>query len=1011
MSVLRLFSSSSSLVGFLLLVMLVGASGGGFFLLLAAPHPQAIDVGAPSDARYIDGFFRSEHADDLTFRWSSPDSRLLLYGAGAGSAVLSLRLHSDAPATHGRQDMQVGQGDQFTAHFALSPGWRSYHLLLPPGAATGPGFAARPVPLTSSKNHPDSRDRRNLGAPLDWVALQPLDGLPAPAGVPVQRALLLVWGVGVLAGAFWLLNNLLEPRRSLAAELHHLALQIAAAALILALWIWRSPSTLAWTWHDSPRYLAVATVVVAGALLVERLVGRALRRGIARLAERAHRLSSFCLRVGRGGLLAWLLPLDVVAHLVMFLPLPVEWRGSAAWVVVGVPGALLLPLLLCSEERDTLAHTFTGLCGALLLPPLLLLPIHALPGVPPWWLLPLAADLLALVGVWVLWRERGSAGHEEWHAGRGWPLLAVLLVGALIRLLYLGSAEFQGDEAQVMLLAAGVRHGNDDILMLHRKGPMEILFVAVPLVITSHTHEWVARLPFALAGVGNLLGVYLLATRMFRSAAVGLVAAGVLALEGFLIGFSRIVQYQNVVVLMTIAALWCCWCCYERGSTRSLVLAAAFAAVALLSHYDGIFGLPAMAWLVVAGSVRHGWGVRAWVGKLRLPLLVGGGLLLSFYLPFVLHEHFHRTFTYLVDMRVGDRDLIGLVFNNLVDYYHLASFYNTTFEVKTLAAVLATAFFSWLWVYGHPRWVGRGLALLLLAGCLVTLWNPAQFEFNEELNWAIIAFGLPVVGLALSPSISAHMRAVVIWFGVPFIAEAFLIADPNTHFYTMHAAAAVLVGLFVVQSVRWLRARRLGWVLSPLALWSAALLLLALPYIYLVFLRQSPEYERFFPEWRPGIYIADYGDETPRGSYFGFPHRDGWKAVEVLYQQGVFQGTYNTNQKEVITTWYVRSGERAVGDATPDYYFGVRAKGYFFIPKRYHLNGSIYIDGIRMMDIYSPALVGEQQVFHLHNYAPIFNQQPVPDIPFEWERFQIMPHKTPRLKELEELQQDQAGEE
>ena len=92
--------------------------------------------------------------------------------------------------------------------------------------------------------------------------------------------------------------------------------------------------------------------------------------------------------------------------------------------------------------------------------------------------------------------------------------------------------------------------------------------------------------------------------------------------------------------------------------------------------------------------------------------------------------------------------------------------------------------------YGRPRLLGAALAGLLLLGCALLLWAPERFVLVGG-NWAILAFGLPLAGLILSPATPPPLRTLLIWFAAPFIAESFLIDDPKTHFYTMDAAAAL----------------------------------------------------------------------------------------------------------------------------------------------------------------------------------------------------------------------------
>ncbi|HWQ12134.1 MAG TPA: glycosyltransferase family 39 protein [Roseiflexaceae bacterium] len=758
--------------------------------------------------------------------------------------------------------------------------------------------------------------------------------------------------------------------------------------------------------------------------------------------------------------------LTLAAHLALALPLSATWRGVVAHLLLMLPGALLAPLLFRRSE-DGLARAFLALCGAIAVPPLLLLPIQAAPGPIPWWAPLLAADgVSVLAGIFLFLQTRGprrearDARPETQDARRAThdarsvscllspaALVLVLALAAALRLPFLGGAEFQGDEGRAVLMAADMLHGADDILLLHKKGPLEVLLPAGPLVITGHLDELVARLPFALAGVGAPLGAYLLARRMFTppvhapavGALAGLLAALALALDGFMIGFSRIVQYQSALVLLACGALYCAWRFYEGGPLprRYLLCAAALAAVALLAHFDALSALPALGWLVLAGAWRRRWPPARWATNLLPAALLGTALLAAFFVPFALHERFGRTLEYLAG-RTGQGDAAIALYNNLSYYAEVATFYNTTFVMAALAAALAGGALAWLLRYLRPRALGVLLAALLATGVLLAALAPERLQIAERLNVAALLFGLPLAGLALAPRTPAGLRATVLWFGAGFLGQAFLVARPNTHFYVLHTAAALLAGLAVARlwfagdwkrkdeprrhegtkarssegsrAASWLENARATSILRVLAssclrvsragliVAGVALLLLAVPYAYILFLRQEPEYRRTFPEHRPPIYRAAYGDEAPRFANFGFPHRAGWKAVGELYARGVIRGSYIANEEELITGWYLRGAFRCPIFA--DYVLlathpldRVRLdEGE--VRDTYHLLGIVTTDGIGKMEIWSRAPVGaEPRAFELRELAPAFDERPVWDFPTQRSLAEVTPQR------------------
>ncbi len=956
-----------------LLVVLLLLGGAAVLLLTTAlrtPFAWALDVGTPPDSRFLANFFAPEQGGDTTFRWSGPGSRLLLPAASRHPLRLTLRLNGDMLQQHSDGRLHL-QREQHDIAFVVAPGWHRYHVLLP--AAGGRG-APPPVALVSALHYAGPADGRSLGVPLDWLAVASLQ------------------------------------------HSHRSALP-AAAVLLLAL-----PAAVLLLAQGAPR---------------------------ARLAQRAARAMPHAARLAQPAVLL------LAAHVLLFAPLPVAWRGVGAVLLLALPGMLLARLLFGSDALSHLERLFLALCGAIAGAALLLLALQAVPGPLHRWLLLLVCDTLSIAliahhlkrkksnpppashstlpaplslssagffqrvrGLWAYPTplEGGGEGRMTHHdaisrknAHLRDPLAPIhpppfslllfpfaLLIGVVLRLLFLGSAEFQGDEGLALLAAAGVLHGRDDVLLLRPKGPVEALLPAGVMVLSGHINEWVARLPFALAGIGVLVGVFLLAQRMAthteneRHCALcplpfALLTFTILALDGFLIAYSRIVQYQSIVMLMGTGALWCCWRFYSGVSAplRHLLSAAVLAGVGMLAHYDGIFVLPAMAWLVLAGGWRRGWQWRQWLAGVGAPALVGVVLLLSFYLPLVMHEHFTTHTMRYLEWRVGQQAGSSTLFNNLPGYYAQATFYNTTFQVHALALVLLVALLWWAFRYVKPHIVGGLLAAVLLAGVVLLVAAPHRFVVGlagGQQNLAILCFALPLAGLAGSPATPPPLRMALIWFAVPFTAMSFCIEVPNTHYYTMDAAAALLIAWALAQGWQWLAAQRWRWAQRGGLLAGACLLLLTLPYLAVLYVQQEPEYQRSFPAARAPLYRAGYGDSLPTGGYFGFPHRDGWKVIGELYRRGELQGSYSSNQKERMTAWYTRGAPRCSDN--PDYYFLARGQSYV-VPAGYALQGYVLVGNRRAMDIYGRERVAVPQGYTLAEMAGVFDAQALPDFPLE----------------------------
>jgi hypothetical protein len=954
---------------------------------LLAPRPWLVQAGAPGDAYVFTDTYPPERGE-TPLRWTREAAGLRLHGAYAGPIALELRLYRDpaaAAAAAGSTALRAGATE--LGSFAATAGWRRYALALPPGVALSP------LTLTSTTFQPGGGDARELGLAIGELRARPLAGA-APLGYALGRAAWFAALLGLAGAAAWLLDAWClgaagergRPWRALAF--------VAGLGGTLALWAWLGPLSLAWALPT--RWVAVGLGGAAvGALAAGvALAGRAARAPAEQGGLRPRQATSWA---ALGAL--------ILAHLALMAPLSTPWRGAAALLILLTPGALAA-LALLWEESDLAERLFLGAAGGIAVAAPLVLALHALPGPAQGWALLLAADLLSGLGLWALWRGQGT-GHRAqgtgdggsprqgslWHPPPGtrhparphrWLALALIL-GATVRLWGLGVAQFQGDEAYAMMLAKGVLHGQDDILLLHMKGPVEALLPAGVLVLTGAITEAAARLPFALASVALIAGVWSLAGRLLGGRAgdlAGFAAAAGVAADGLLVAFGRILQYQAVVMLLSAAALWLCWRFYEGAAARrTLPAAACCAAVAILAHYDGAYVAPALAWLVVAGGRRRGWGGSQWAGALAAPIAIGLVLSLSFYLPFVLHEHFGRTLSHLAT-RSGQGGSL-MFYNNLPGYGAMLSVYATRYVAIAVPLALLGSLAALLVRYLRPPALGSSLAGLLLIGCLLSLLAPGALAAGPDASLAALLIVPPLLALALAPRLPMALRALVLWHGAALAAHAFLLADPRTHFYTAHPAGWLIVGWGI--AALWERAGAarpaLGRALrGAVAAGGATLATLALSYVGMVFLRPSPEYERAYPGSMLPFFQPLSGERLPDDGIFGFPARDGWKTAEALFERGVLRGSIDSNQELFTAGWYLRGQFRC--QRNPDYFLTANGVTPLFIPQNYNHVGTVVVDGVRSLEIYSRSpRQGPVVVYDAADFAGAFDAAPVPNFP------------------------------
>jgi len=627
-----------------------------------------------------------------------------------------------------------------------------------------------------------------------------------------------------------------------------------------------------------------------------------------------------------------ILATSVALHLLLFISQPSILSTLATLTITAfLPGALLAEALVGrSAVRPTIEERILyWLGGGFVVMTLTMLAISYLPGGVGAVQTLLIFDAVTLVLLAVVWWQGRRPSHDPTVAApllpwkeRRWLLigiLAIIIVAGVLRMTNLGYAEFHGDEARAALRAAGVIQGYEEVLMVHKKGPGEILVPAVLLAVDGRLNEANARLPFAIAGVASLLAILLLGLRL-HGAVAGWTAAFLLIFDGYLVAFSRFVQYQSVVLLLTTLAVYLLYRAYREPQAlrRYLALAALFLATALIFHFDAAaaFIPVTFLWLWIGTKKRAtNWPRLLW---LTLPaLLIGVGLLALFYLPYVLHPHFAATRSYLFGSRVAAS---GFPYNNLRDVFLRTSLYSSAYYVFLMLGLLWAAMFlafrrGWNAIAGYVLG-GATLAVFVLA-----FWQPAAWAATVNQN-----IYLPIAGLLaliwVAPRLRGEERLLWLWFGLPMIAALFFMARPVTHIHIFFTPWALLAGGVVATA--WYGLRRhmdRQPALAVAAVTAAAITVILGGYLYQYFDYTKTEVLLNYDEAHPPAYWAPF-DSPQSDSLYGFPFTSGWKVVGVLYDQGVIAGDFETNQWfDWIPDWYTRGQHRC--DSTAEWYFAI----------------------------------------------------------------------------------------
>jgi mannosyltransferase len=179
-----------------------------------------------------------------------------------------------------------------------------------------------------------------------------------------------------------------------------------------------------------------------------------------------------------------------------------------------------------------------------------------------------------------------------------WPLAAITILAAVLRLSTLGQQSFWYDEAftPVHVLRAGLLATLHNVVHTENTPPLwYVLEWAVSRVLG--TGVVALRLLSALAGIATVPLAWLIGRELAGHRAA-IATATFVAVNPLFVWYSQEARAYGLFVLTASLALLCCLRALRDPSTRHLVQFALAASLALLSHYFAVFLLiPMVLWL------------------------------------------------------------------------------------------------------------------------------------------------------------------------------------------------------------------------------------------------------------------------------------------------------------------------------------------------------------------------------------------------------------------------------
>lgn len=320
------------------------------------------------------------------------------------------------------------------------------------------------------------------------------------------------------------------------------------------------------------------------------------------------------------------------------------------------------------------------------------------------------------------------------------PFSFLIFTTLWLRLVNLGYSDYSGDEIKALYLPAPGQNLLE-YLFMQRKGPVQfvVTYLIKPLS-DNYRDTLVTRLPFTLVGLLAIFFFYKLVD-LHYGRKTALVASLVLTLNGIFIGLMRVVQYQPYVLLFSLLALYFFSLAEdrERWKTSGIYAGMLCWALAMGTHYDGVFIAPFAFYLLYRWYIRNDeMTVRSRLLSVGIPAAICAVLLSAYYVPLFLYAS-QASYDYwlgrITETAAVDHPSSSIftfnVYNPLLTLYlYVPAGLLSLVKIKKIWPVLAWFLFPWIVLEGIVRDPGTHIYTYLIPASLLVTFG---LLFVEEL--------------------------------------------------------------------------------------------------------------------------------------------------------------------------------------------------------------------------------------------------------------------------------------
>jgi hypothetical protein len=469
-----------------------------------------------------------------------------------------------------------------------------------------------------------------------------------------------------------------------------------------------------------------------------------------------------------------------------------------------------------------------------------------------------------------------------------YKILIIVSITAIIflRISNLGYSDYIDDEHSSFLTFKQTKGPLYDYLMNMRKGPLQNVVALLPYLFTGDfTNTFAERLPFAVFNLLALIVFYKVLKTDLNNNRIAFISTVFLGVNGFIVAFGRIVQYQSLNLFFSFLSLLFFIYFRDKRNIFWSLLGTLSLVMSLYAHWDVIFILVPIVGVLAEYFLNKSVDFKKKFIVALLNLLLFAITVLPYFGPYLIYQSNSVSNQGYLTRRFGFNESKDLTFKFLYELYN--------------------PLLSW-WIY----------SILAIAS---TLW----MIFSSKILSSVI--NKVKIVKNVNPFPKPYYK-YVLWLILSLLYYMFFMSKPGTHVYNI-VIPMIIVSAFTLDYIANLLISNLqrNVYICTLAFFFIFLWLQS----YLIFVEHKTEY----PWQKEKILFSEFPTSLPDKPLplFGFPKKRFWKEINAFILEenkrlGINAG-YVTNEDISHTRFYMD----IENNANNTFYYAVVKRPYTFV--------------------------------------------------------------------------------